>query len=393
MSPDIHWDEDVNGHPVEPPDDDYEYVMDNGDEITPEMVVKVSPEVADDGETETETGVLLTPASNRKMKGTKWLMKGRIPAGMVTLLAGREGIGKSTLALDIAAQVTRGDADGRYRGKPRAVIICATEDSWEHTIQPRLVASKADLRLVYHVAIQDENGTVRSIRAPQDTNRIEKAFERIDPALMVLDPLMAVIDGRVDTHKQQEVQLALEPLVRMCDRRDMAILALIHVNKSGGTDPLNTIMGSKAFATLPRSVLYCVEDESEGQFLFSHVKCNVGPRADSIAYSITSVRFELDPADVEEGDDPFIETSRILWGDVTSRTAGDVLAEAVQQKSTGGTRKLILDVMRKAGQPMRPADIKAQLPDLNPNSIDGTLRRMDGKELDMLERGLYGLRS
>jgi hypothetical protein len=38
------------------------------------------------------------------------------------------------------------------------------------------------------------------------------------PALMIIDPLMAVIDGKIDTHKQAEVQQALEPLVKMCDR-------------------------------------------------------------------------------------------------------------------------------------------------------------------------------
>jgi predicted ATP-dependent serine protease len=39
------------------------------------------------------------------------------PHGMVTLLAGREGIGKSTVALDLAARLTRGTLDRTLRGQ------------------------------------------------------------------------------------------------------------------------------------------------------------------------------------------------------------------------------------------------------------------------------------
>ena len=38
----------------------------------------------------------------------QWLWPGRIPHGMVTLIAGAEGAGKSFVALDIAARVSRG---------------------------------------------------------------------------------------------------------------------------------------------------------------------------------------------------------------------------------------------------------------------------------------------
>jgi hypothetical protein len=227
--------------------------------------------------------------------------------GMVTLLAGREGIGKSTVSLDIAARLTRGILPGRYEGKPQSVIVCATEDSWSHTIVPRLMAVGADMDRVFHIAVENEDGGQRAIIAPQDIRRMEQAFRDVTPALMLIDPLMAVIDGSIDTHKQAEVQQALEPLVKMCERIGMAVLAVIHVNKSNGTDPLNNIMGSKAFATLPRSVLYCLE-EDEGQFMFCHVKCNVGPKMPSIGYRLQPVRFELEPAEVDDGDDPFIMT-------------------------------------------------------------------------------------
>jgi hypothetical protein len=54
---------------------------------------------------------------------------------------------------------------------------------------------------------------------------------------MLLDPLVSRL-GDLDTHKDAEVRQALEPLVAIADRVNMAILGIIHHNKSGSSDPL-----------------------------------------------------------------------------------------------------------------------------------------------------------
>ena len=71
----------------------------------------------------------LRPASSITPRVAHWLWQDRIPLGALSLLAGREGIGKSTLAYDLVAKITRGRLEGRFHGTPRSVIICATEDS------------------------------------------------------------------------------------------------------------------------------------------------------------------------------------------------------------------------------------------------------------------------
>jgi hypothetical protein len=42
---------------------------------------------------------------------------------------------------------------GEYLGQSKAVLVAASEDSWEHTIVPRLMAAGADLDLVYRVEV------------------------------------------------------------------------------------------------------------------------------------------------------------------------------------------------------------------------------------------------
>ena len=49
------------------------------------------------------------------------------------MLGGREGVGKTICAYTLAASLTCGRLRGAFTGEPRAVIVSATEDSWEHT--------------------------------------------------------------------------------------------------------------------------------------------------------------------------------------------------------------------------------------------------------------------
>src|SRR5829696_5763856 len=92
----------------------------------------------------------VTRASDIKMKATRWLwqedQQGKwLPLGGLVLLAGREGVGKTTIAYGIVAGITQGTLPGDLFDKPRSVIICATEDAWAETIAPRLAACGADL--------------------------------------------------------------------------------------------------------------------------------------------------------------------------------------------------------------------------------------------------------
>lgn len=256
--------------------------------------------------------IVLTPASAIKPKRVKWIWQDRIAQGTLALLAGREGLGKSTLGYAIAADITRGLLPGEHFGNPRGVLVCASEDSWEHTIVPRLIAAGADLDRVFRTEIETYDGMTYSLSLPRDFQRVEEAAVHPDvqAGLMVLDPLMSVIDSRLDTHKDREVRAALEPLARLADTAKMAILGLIHHNKSGSTDALQLVMGSKAFSAVARSVHTCIpdpDDETQTRKLFATSKNNLG-RLDLpvLGFTITSHA-------VETEDDGTAWTGRLNW--------------------------------------------------------------------------------
>jgi RecA-family ATPase len=74
----------------------------------------------------------------------EWLVPGWIPLGVLTVLDGDPGLGKSTLLIDIAARVTsHGMLFNNQQGPIGTVILMSAEDPAENTIRPRLEAAGA----------------------------------------------------------------------------------------------------------------------------------------------------------------------------------------------------------------------------------------------------------
>jgi len=270
--------------------------------------------------------VELTPASAIKPRLVTWLWDGRVAVGTLALLAGRESVGKSTLAYWLAAQVTRGTLPGELFGQPKAVLICATEDSWAHVIVPRLMAADADLERVFRVEVATIDDLRMELSLPHDLADLERAALEADAGLLLLDPLMSRLSSKLDTHRDADVRRALEPLVHLADRTGMATVGLIHHNKGSSTDPLQLIMGSRAFTAVARSVHTVVpdpDDETGQRRLFGTPMNNMG-RTDDPTLSFT-VETALIPT--EDGDAPI---GRIVWGEERAEGISETMRRAAE---------------------------------------------------------------
>ena len=102
------------------------------------------------------------PLSDIRIQRLRWLWAYRYKVRSLGLLAGWEGLGKSLITCWLAAQVTKGELPGELEGKPGNVITVASEDDFEDTIVPRLMAAGADLTRVYRVnAVTDDHGSLQ----------------------------------------------------------------------------------------------------------------------------------------------------------------------------------------------------------------------------------------
>jgi hypothetical protein len=306
-----------------------------------------------------QRGLHLTLASGISPRPVKWLWDGRIPIGALSLLGGREGIGKSTVAYSLAADLTRGRLPGKYTATPRAVVVAATEDSWEHTIVPRLLAHGADLDLVYRVEAVQPDGELTGLSLPADLDELGRRVEQVGASLILLDPLMSRLHASLDTHKDGEVRQALEPLVRVAERTGAAILGLIHVNKGANTDPLSALMGSRAFAAVARAVLFVMVDpDEETQRLLGQVKNNLG------RINLGTFVFGIEEALVAETEEGPVTTGRIDWRGTVDRSIHEALESARESSDVRSQTKeageFLVQYLRSVGGVKESSDVKKE---------------------------------
>ena len=206
-----------------------------------------SPNVVGEGDEQESRprSLLLRPASGIRIRPVRWLWDttpegapptshGRIPLHSLAIAAGGPGLGKSQFAVWMTARITTGTLPGELYGKPRPVIYAAAEDSWSFTIAPRLLAAGANMEMVFHVSVRDEERIYARLTLPIDTSLLAKEAERHSVALLVMDPLLSYIDKGINDYRAAEVRQALEPLVEAADRHRFTILGLAHFTHRQG---------------------------------------------------------------------------------------------------------------------------------------------------------------
>lgn len=305
----------------------------------------------------THGALTLRPATDIRMVPPRWLWRDLIPAGHLTLLAGREGVGKSTLAYSLAAEVTRGGLQGDFEGKPRDVIVVASEDSWATTILPRLVAAGADVSHVFSLEHRDGSGA-GGVDLPAHVEDLRQILQGRPDALVLLDPLVSRLSSRLNTHKDAGVRRALEPLVQCLEETGATALGLIHVSKAATVDPLTSVMASRAFPAVARAVLFVAIDGQEpGVRYLELVKSNLG------STTLPTKTFAITGTTVAQDGGPTIPVGRLDWGLDSTRTISDILrseGRAVRAPSrTQGATAWLQGFLEANGGSAESAEVKA----------------------------------
>jgi len=230
-------------------------------------------------------------------KRTDWLWQGRVPRGMLSLLIGTEGLGKSALTLRLAALLSRGELPGDFRGDPSDVALVTVEDDPGRVMRPRLEAAGADLPRVKHFRLS-KGGHDEGLILPRDAGRLGRLLAEADVRLVIIDPLAGTLDPRLNSYKDTDVREALTPLVTAAAEHDFAVLGVLHTNKTKTNDARERAMGSVGWRQVVRSALYLGvdPDDPDGKAgagrAIAHDKCNVGRLA-------RSVRMRLEEATVQ----------------------------------------------------------------------------------------------
>lgn len=227
----------------------------------------------------------------------RWWWAHRLPWGTVSLLAGDGGMGKSTLAQELGARMTRGESPpGSSASQPRGVVLLTAEESLSMVIRPRMEAMGADLDRVVLIDHDDEEWA--DVSLPGDLDRVEEECHRADAGLLIIDSGPAFLDQGLSGNAEADIRTLLRPLARLAERRDLIVLVLVHLNKKTGTTASTRVMGGAAWRNAARTVLFMTTPEEANhrttdERLVIVEKSNLGiyPRAQAVRI----VPFDDDP--------------------------------------------------------------------------------------------------
>lgn len=224
-----------------------------------------------------------------------WIVEGLIPEGF-TVLAGRQKLGKSTLALHIGRSVALGKPlFGRPVEKPGSVLYFDLENG-EARIQRRLLEA-GDRDEVPH-------GLTFGMEAPKVNNGFVEELdqwqsESPDLRLVVIDVLQRVKpSGRTNLNAYENDYAIWSPLQTWSRRKKVAVLGLHHTRKAMSLDPLESLSGSNG---LPSCADTCLLMDMMGERRSLYVR---GRDVDEASYLLEKCGNELLLSPLEAQDEP-----------------------------------------------------------------------------------------
>ena len=234
-----------------------------------------------------KTELKMIQMSEVESQEVKWLWYPFIPYGKLTIIQGDPGDGKTTLVLNIAAKLSRGeclDSDMDVQ-EPVNVIYQTAEDGLADTVKPRLEIAGADCEKILVIDESDKSLSMAD-------ERLEEALARTGAKVLILDPIQAYLGGGMDMNRANEARDMTKKLGLLAEKHKCAIILIGHMNKAAGNKAAYRGMGSIDFFAVARSVLLVgrIEGQKNTRAVVQ-IKNNLAAFGHSKAFELTEEGF------------------------------------------------------------------------------------------------------
>lgn len=168
----------------------------------------------------------------------EWLWYPFIPYGKLTIVQGDPGDGKTTLILNIAAKLSKGEGldEKMNLSEPMNVIYQTAEDGLADTVKPRLELAEADCERIMVIDESDKSLSMAD-------ERLEAAIQKTNAKLLILDPIQAYLGGGMDMNRANEARDMTKKLGALAEKYKCAIVLIGHMNKASGNKAAYRGMG------------------------------------------------------------------------------------------------------------------------------------------------------
>ena len=213
----------------------------------------------------------------------EYLAEPYLPRGMITILAGHAGQGKTTLALWLASHVSNGDL--LPGGKPGNVYYFTTENDESIVLRPRLEAMDARLDRVMVMRSDARQLTLTDPRLFE----MHKIFDG-KPDLIVFDPVQSYVGKKLDMNRTDDVRFMMDNLIKLLHATNAAVVLICLTKKAPmgfNGRPCELINGSSDFVNAARSVCFLGRDPARPDVcVVAQEKNSLGLPGASLAFTI-----------------------------------------------------------------------------------------------------------
>jgi hypothetical protein len=273
--------------------------------------------------------------SDVKAEKVEWLWNPFVPLGTLTLIDGEEGIGKSLIALQgLGCAVASGKkidtttgALGFISTEPSNVLLMSAEESLPFVVKARLQAIDAPCERFMAI---DEPFTLDS----DGLIRLSMAIAEHEPKLVIIDPLFSYT-GKVRLNDDNEIRSITDPLTKLAEKYECAIVGIRHINKSKGFgDARNAGLNGVGWRAAARSALLVGIDKETGSKAIVQTKSNLSEVSKkAFGYKIESAQITLENGET-------IPAPKLFWTGESDLTAETMLSamrsETSEEKSEKG---------------------------------------------------------
>lgn len=268
-------------------------------------------------------------------KKLEWFWEPWIPCGLLSIIVGQSGSGKSSLSAFLMSRARR------------SILFAGDEEDPELMVLPRLVLHGGRVNDV--LSIEDGDWCM-----PRAEDRLIDLVRSWRAELVILDPIDSYKEDGISEDNGDAVRRFLESYKRIGQRTGAAIVGIRHPGK----DPTNVMPGSRNWRNVPRSVVELVSDEGEGrQRIIRPYKDSLGQDADSRYFTLKGERgkarlFEL-------GDPVARDEARVI----------KTVADPVERAEIERCKLFLLEVLTDQWMDCRDVYKMAEDQKLNPRTL------------------------
>ena len=246
----------------------------------------------------------------------RWMMKDKIPLGMLTVFIGNPGEGKTFLGVEFASRISRGDP---LPGYPKALVKGSTvfvsaENALNYILVPRAIACGADRsKLIHMPTVKNDLEEIFVFDVTRHIPALETEIrQNPDIKLVLVDPIVSHLGNDIDSFNQIQIRRALDGLSIMAEKTGVAVIVIMHMNKSQATEVIYRASGSVQFMAAAKAAFLIAKDSydpTETRRLFMPVKSNLSADRSSLAFKIEPFTITHQDKTIEVGRVVFEQTS------------------------------------------------------------------------------------